>query len=240
MYEFRALPDDHEALAYSPLLRAARLTLGYLEAEGSISLTKTHAFKRTFVAWAAERFDWPGYSAEHLFQYNKVLNEADFPPLELLRFLMLELKFGRRVKDEFRLTKAGREMATSPGALLSELIPFYILRIDHASYGRFEDQPFGDCEIWLNVINVEAENGASERDLFAAFYGERSEEGGGWREVAVFSHYVLTPLEWSGLLSRQDAKDENGKRSRLYFKTPLWRAALKLDTGDMVAPASRH
>jgi len=60
--------------------------------EGPIGLTKTKAFKRTFVHWAAENFDWPGRSYDELFRYNKVLNEYEFPPLELLHFLLIALK----------------------------------------------------------------------------------------------------------------------------------------------------
>jgi hypothetical protein len=58
MIKFRELPDDHADLDYSPLLRAALLTLQYVEQNGPIGLTKTKAFKRVFVHWAAEHFDW--------------------------------------------------------------------------------------------------------------------------------------------------------------------------------------
>ncbi|MGX0978700.1 hypothetical protein ACSSVY_004440 [Roseovarius sp. MBR-51] len=51
MIEFRTLPDDHPALAHSPLLRAALLTLRYAQDHGAIGLTKTKAFKRVFVHW---------------------------------------------------------------------------------------------------------------------------------------------------------------------------------------------
>jgi hypothetical protein len=49
MIEFRTLPDDHSDLAHSPLLRAALLTLRYVQEHGAIGLTKTMAFKRVFV-----------------------------------------------------------------------------------------------------------------------------------------------------------------------------------------------
>ena len=62
--EFRTLPDDHPDLARSPLLRAALLTLRYAQKHGAFGLTKTMAFKRVFVHWAVEHFDWPGKSAE--------------------------------------------------------------------------------------------------------------------------------------------------------------------------------
>ena len=60
MIEFRQLPDDHPDLAHSPMLRAALLTLQYAHEHGSIGLTETKAFKRVFVHWAVEHFDWPG------------------------------------------------------------------------------------------------------------------------------------------------------------------------------------
>ncbi|MGO4917759.1 hypothetical protein [Pseudogemmobacter sp. W21_MBD1_M6] len=240
MIEFRQLPDDHPDLVYSPLLRAARLTLSYVAEEGPIKLTKTKAFKRTFVHWAAEHFDWPGRSYEDLFRYHKVLNEYDFQPLELLHFLLISLKLGRHYKGEFRLTNKGRELSQSAGALYRELISFYVLDVDHASYGRFDARPFGAWDTWLNVINIEAENGASERALYGVFYGEGPDwDNGGWREMAAFSHYVLMPLEWSGLISVHDTKDA-GRTVRMCFKTPLWRSALKLDTDNMLERAPLH
>ena len=66
MIKFRTLPDDHPDLAYSPLLRGALLTLQYAQQHGAIGLTQTKAFKRVFVHWAVENFDWPGLSAEEM------------------------------------------------------------------------------------------------------------------------------------------------------------------------------
>lgn len=238
--EFSQLPDDHPDLGYSPLLRAARLTLAYALDEGPIGLTKTKAFKRNFVHWAAKRFNWPGHSYDELFRYNKVLNEYDFPQLELLHFLLITLKLGRHYKNEFRLTKRGRELSYSSGALFHEVIPFYILHVDHSSYGRIAERPIGNWDVWLNVMNTEVENGVSERKLFSAFYGDGSDwDNDGWRDMAVFSHFVLKPLEWSGLISTHEA-EEAGRSAQFCFKTPLWRSAMKLDTDHKLAPAPRH
>ncbi|MCF3595755.1 hypothetical protein LZG00_17330 [Rhodobacteraceae bacterium LMO-12] len=240
MISFRQLPDDHSDFIYSPLLRAARLTLGYMIENGPIGITKTKAFKRYFVKWAAEHFAWPGKGYEDLMRYHKVLNEYDFPPLELLHFLLVELKLGRHYREEFRLTKRGLQMAQAPGALFQQLIPFYILDVDHASYGRFQDRPFGKWDVWLNVLNVEVENGASERALFETFYGRNSDwDNDGWREMGAFSHCVLKPLEWAGLLSIHEAT-EKGRAAHMCFKTPLWQSALPLDTDSMLSPAPRH
>jgi hypothetical protein len=146
--------------------------LQYAQEHGGIGLTKTKAFKRVFVHRAVEHFDWPGSSAEEMFRYNKVINEYEFPPLEVLHYLLITLRLGRHFKGEFRLTKRGAELAQAPAQLFAEVIPFFVLKIDHASYARFEERPFGQWDVWMNVINVEADHGTTERALFAAFYGD--------------------------------------------------------------------
>ena len=238
MIELRTLPDDHPDLAHSPLLRAALLTLRYAQDHGAIGLTKTKAFKRVFVHWAVENFDWPGRSAEEMFRYNKVINEYEFPPLEVLHYLLVSLRLGRHFKGEFRITKRGTELARSPGRLFAELIPFFVLEIDHASYSRFEGRPFGKWDVWMNVTNVEADHGTTERALFAAFYGEGPDwDNSGWREMAAFSSCVLRPLEWAGLLA-ETREEHDDKHVHHVFKTPLWRSALKLDTDDILLPVA--
>ena len=107
MIEFRPLSDDLPDLAHSPMLRAALLTLRYAQEHGGIGLTQTKAFKRVFVHWAVEHFAWPGKSAEEMFRYSKVINEYEFPPLEVLHNILITLRLGRHFKGEFRLTKRG-------------------------------------------------------------------------------------------------------------------------------------
>ena len=75
MIESRSLPDDNPDLACSPLLPAALLTLRYVQEHRAVGLTKTMAFKRVFVHWAVEHFDWPGKSAEEMFRYSNVINQ---------------------------------------------------------------------------------------------------------------------------------------------------------------------
>jgi hypothetical protein len=71
-----------------------------------------------------------------------------------------------------------------------------VLRIDHASYARFDERPFGKWDVWMNVINVEADHGTTEAALFEAIYGEPKDwHTAGWREMAAFSSCALRPLE---------------------------------------------
>lgn len=241
MIKFRKLPDDHPDLNHSPLLRAAMLTLRHVQDHGPIGLTRTMAFKRVFVHWAAAHFDWPGQGHDDLFRSHKVLNEADFPPLELLHFLLIHLKLARHYKGEFRITRRGADLAQSPGKLFDDLIPYYVLNIDHAAYSRFDDRPMGAWDLWLNVINVEADQGASEHDLYAAFYGDGADwDNAGWRNIAAFSACVLLPLEWSGLIAMTHEDTFDARLVHHVFKTPLWRSVLKLETDELLEPVQLH
>lgn len=241
MIAFHTLAHDAPELDLCPLLRAAQMTLQYAVEHDGIGLTQTKAFKRVFVHWAAEHFDWPGMGYEELFRYNKVLNEYEFPPLEMTHFLLKELKLGRHYKGQFKATKKGTPLAAQRGKLFGELVPFFLFNIDHGSYSRFGEQPVGNWDTWLNVINVEADYGADEKHLFKTFYGyEASFAEGNWREAAVFSSCVLKPLEWTGLLDSVTSRDENGVPQHHYVKTQLWRSVLKLDTDPLLAPVQKH
>lgn len=241
MIAFKTLPNDAPELDLCPLLRAAQMTLQYAVEHNGIELTQTKAFKRVFVHWAAEHFDWPNMGYEELFSVNKVLNEYEFLPLEMTHFLLTQLKLGRHYKGRFKTTKQGAAMAADRGKLFAELVPFFILGIDHSSYGRFAEQPVGNWDMWLNVINVEADQGADEKHLFKTFYGyEASFAEGNWREAALFSSCVLKPLEWAGLLESAASKDKNGLTQHHYVKTQLWRSSLKLDTDDLLKHNQKH
>jgi len=50
MIPFKPITDDEAALAYSPLLKAALLTIGYIEANGPIGLTPVRGAQAIFRA----------------------------------------------------------------------------------------------------------------------------------------------------------------------------------------------
>jgi len=101
---------------------------------GLLRLTPNKAFKRVFVHWAAEHFEWPDMGYDELFHVNKVLNEYEFPPLELLHFLLVELKLGRHYKGQFKITKRGAKLLAHPAQILDAIVPFYLMNMDHSSY----------------------------------------------------------------------------------------------------------
>ncbi len=226
---FKPLSDDDPLLLSSPLMRGVLKTAEYIEAHGGIGLTKSGAFNRKFVHWAAAAFDWPGYSEEELFSINKVLNEWDFPPVSDIHALLQEFKLARRFKGKFILTKAGKELVAHPGRLFPVLASNYLFRLDHGAHLRAEDGILESWDIFLNVINVEANHGTSQPALRKALYGDPEPSAYGFDPIASTLYItVLRSLCWVGLLHEEEG--DAGLSDRRFIKTELWRRVLRLET----------
>ena len=241
MIEFRQIDDAEPALAQSPMVRALEKTIAYIAENGGIGLTPSKAFKRVFVHWAAREFNWPGYSEEDLFAINKVLNEIDFGPLMDLHDVMIALKIGRHYKGQFKLSKAGQGLVGHPGRTFGIVTPFYLFEVNHARFSRFDDEPIlGNWDVFLNVLNVETEDGATGADLRQVLFGEPP-PGDRFDDVLSSLYIqVLRPLCWTGFLEENRAQGPFRTRESMFTKTPLWRAALRLETDGMVRRALRH
>lgn len=243
MIGIRELDDTDPALAFSPMVRGVDKIFAWISEHGGIPLTPSKAFKRVFVHWAAAEFDWPGHTEADLFAVNKVLNEHDFAPLMVLHDLMIATKLGRHYKGEFRLTKAGQALVGHPGRIFGTVVPFFLFRVDHASLSRFDDEPIlGNWDIFLNVLNVETEDGATGAHLRRVLHGE-PEMGPLPRYDDVMGQLytqVLRPLCWVGLLQQGRGIATYRFEEAVFMKTPLWRATLRLETDRMAGRAVRH
>lgn len=241
MIEFRQIDDANPALAHSPMVRALERTFAYIAEHGGIGLTPSKAFKRVFVHWAAREFGWPDYTEEDLFAINKVLNEIGFGPLMDLHDVMIELKIGRHYKGQFKLTKAGQRLVGHPGRIFGIVTPFYLFEVNHARFSRFDDEPIlGNWDVFLNVLNVETEDGATGTDLRKVLFGEHDPAVGFDNVLSSLYIQVLRPLCWTGLLEESRAEGSLRTRESTFAKTPLWRAALRLETDGMVQRERRH
>lgn len=232
---FQAPPGDEPLLETSPLIRGVRLTADYILANGGVGLTKSGAFNRKFVHWAAARFAWPDYTEEQLFRLNKVLDEPDFPPVGDIHVLLQGLQLGRRRKGAFLLTRAGQEFVASPGRLFAEVVPAYLYRMNHAAHLRFETRILGNWDNFLNVINVEAHHGTTLSDLRVALYGPPDPVLDRYDAVRSTLYItVVRPLAWAGLLMAE----RRGPIGRDYAisKSELWRRYLRLDTDEQLRP----
>jgi hypothetical protein len=239
MPSIKALSTDDPLLLTSPLVRGVLRTAEYIDANSGIGLTKSGAFNRKFVHWAAAAFDWPGYSEEDLFAVNKVLNEWDFPPVSDIHELLKGLKLGRHFKGKFVLTKAGKDLIADPGRIFSQLTPHFLFGFDHGAHLRAEDQVLGNWDIFLNVINVEADHGTSRFALRKTLYGDPDPSETFYDTTAsVLYVTVLRPLCWAGLLA--EGPVDRSLSNETFIKTDLWRQTLRLDTDKHLRPRVVH
>lgn len=231
----RRPPDDEALLETSPLVRSVLLTAEYMRGHGGVGLTRSGAFNRIFVHWAAVNFDWPDYPATDVFRFHKVLDERDFPPVVDIHVLLEGLQLARRRRSIFMLTSAGEELVSSPGRLFAELVPAYLFRMNHAGHLRDEPQLFESWDLFMNVINVTAHHPTTLTDLRAALFGSPDDEtdrfdASRWLLLVT----VLRPLSGAGLLKIQRQAQNGG--DFLITKTELWRRFERLETDSKLRP----
>lgn len=241
MIPFRPLSATEPALHDSPMLRGALLVISYIEANGPVGLTASRALKRDFVEWAAKAFDWEYYTAPDLYAVNKVLNESDFPPLVMLHEVLLSTKLATHRKGNLHLTRLATQLKGDPAGLWSVLARHLLCEIDHSKYTRYGDKLVGTWDIFLNVINVEAQYGVSEDRLLAVLFGGSEEDMryDDIRQRAALYLHVLRPLCWIGLLSEVRV-GQRFDRQEHFFKTSLWHRALTLETDRRLETTIKH
>ncbi|MEP0942006.1 MAG: hypothetical protein ABJH63_15300 [Rhizobiaceae bacterium] len=231
--QLNQLPSDEPELNQSKLLRAFEMTIEYAEMNNGIGLTKSQAFNRKFATWAAENFYWPEYSKEKLLRIQKVLNEEDVLPVMVIHDLMEIMKLGRHMRDGFKLSKRAKVLAVDRGKLFAELTQTYLFQYNHDRTSRYEFAAPGNWDIFLNVINVEAQQGLTEQHLVKTLYGYEHEDRILDRQYHAHSGFLLThvlrPLCWIGFLEAVRETDNILERP-VYWKTPLWSKCLTLDT----------
>ena len=231
MIPLKPVPNDEPALAQAPMLKAALSTFDYIDSHGPIGLTPTKALKRYFVQWAAEAFAWPNYTMADLYAVNKVLNEADFPPLTLLHDALLAAKLTKHYKGTMRLTALAQTLRSKPAELWALLANTLLCSLDHSGYTRFGDSLAGNWDVFLNVINIEADHAVTEEHVFSVLFGAPETDiwTAHYRLASTFYIHVLRPLCWLGLLAEHQVGQGLLKRA-IFTKTPLWPAAFALET----------
>lgn len=214
-------------LSGSPMCVNAMTVLTRANDDGGITLTKSGAFYRKFVTWAAEVFCWTGYEAEKLYVVNKVLNEPDFPPLAIMHELLVGARLMRHYKGKARLTKAGKAIIGDYGALQTELFDTFFLALDHGAYERFPiEYDEADIAHFLGAIHNRLDGWVSLTEL------------AGWcLPLDLITRYRFGPLEdacyyllsrlirpllWLGMIEEMPTEDRLRIEERQYRKTPLF------------------
>lgn len=242
MIKLRDIADDNPVLDHSRLLKAMEHAFDYAADHGGIGLTQTKAFNRKFAHWMADHSPWPRYHTGELMRLNKVLNEWDVPHAMVVHDLMVVAKFGRHTKGKFQVSKTAKDLSSRRGKFFAKIAETYLFEYNHARNARSEFTAPGNWDIFLNIINVEAEQGLTEAHLVKTLYG--LENRGHVIDREYYDHagflftHVLQPLSWIGFL--EETTDGNRVSDRTYWKTPLWRASLQLETDNMVDVPYRH
>jgi hypothetical protein len=105
---------------------------------------------------------------------------------------------------------------------------------------RRPDRFDGDWRVILGVINLEAHEGASDEQIYAAILGVSEEQAKrDYVLTAILYGYVLRPLAWAGLLA--EVRTGTGFAiQHIYFKTPLWHDAFQLPSDELLPTITRH
>jgi len=216
-------------LSGSLVLNHARLVMEPLEADGGVKLTATGAFSRKFVTKMVEDFRWPGFEAEKVWRFNKVLNEADFPPLDYIHAVLDVAGLARKYKGTLRATKKGRalrrpDVAGELNAVLFEAtFQRYNLRYLDRMVFKDDFQPQIGVILYLMRAFPAAPRTAGELCRATTLPIEPSEKHPYYKPENVFRWRVLTYLELFGLIERT-APAANDERSapELFAKRPLF------------------
>lgn len=214
-------------LSGSPMCVNAMKVLTRASEDGGITLTKSGAFYRKFVTWAAEDFGWPDYEAEKLYVVNKVLNEPDFPPLAIMHELLLGARLLRHYKGKALPTKAGMAMIGDYGALQAELFDSFFLALEHGAYERFPIE-YEDADLvhFLGVIHnrlgdwvplTELAGWCLPLDLITSYRFSPVQDA----SFYLFSR-LIRPLLWFGMIEQMPTEDRFRIEDRQYRKTPLF------------------
>lgn len=226
--EFLPVQDVQVLWRHAPILRAAVRTLHYLIDNGPIGLTGSMALPARFVEWAAEVFEWPGYSLAELYGANSELEEHHFPPLEVLHDVLVATRLARHDRGHLAISGFGQVCVRAPARLWELITCELLFNTDHCRY-VYEGFRFdGDWDMILEVLNLTVDAGADEAQICEALLQASDIPAGRdpITQLIIFMN-VVRPLTWAGLLA--EVRSGSGAHGDcVYVKTPLWRAALAL------------
>jgi hypothetical protein len=223
-------------LSGSPMAINGMKVLTRASEDGGIMLTKSGAFYRKFVTWAAEDFRWPDYEAERLYVVNKVLNEPDFMPLAIMHELMIGARLLRHYKGKALPTKAGKAMIDDHGALEAELFDALFLALDHGAYERFPIE-YDDADIghFLRVVQNRLDDWVPMAELAGWCLPLDLITSYRFSPASDACYYLLSrlirPLLWLGMIEQQSEDDRRARiEDRRYRKTALFGRLLSFKT----------
>jgi len=224
--------DDDPLLDTSPVMRTIDfLAAQFEEHPKGIPLTKSKALRRNVVADAILTIQWPDWTESEIyngFMPIKIADEYHFQPFCELRHIMWDMGLFRHYRDHLRLSKVGKALFANRFKSFNAITREMIFEAEQFEYSRFNQGILGTWDIWLNVIDIEAQTSVSGKVLTEVFYGPDTIGNIYDPRTSALYDGVLKPLVWAGLLNEN--KDLGRKLSeRVYTTTPLWHRYLELD-----------
>jgi hypothetical protein len=224
-------------LATSQLCVNGMKLLEYARQNDGIRLTSSGNLYRRCVEWAAEEFQWPGYEPKVLYSVNKVLNEADFPPLFSLHDTFMNGRLLRHLKGRAVLTKAGAKLVGQHGKL--QVMLFNRVFFDSDPYGydpRVIDLGLWDIRHILGVVGNRLSGWTSLSDFTkwcvpVEIFPTTGTLGAQYNACLYVALHAIRPLTWLGLVEAFPGEGNAiAMEKRLLRKTDLFDNFVRLVT----------
>lgn len=232
----------------APMLLNARLFLRAVADAGSLKATAKGNLTRKFVASMLDRLHCEPGHVDSVRAVNKVINEADFWPLHIVRVIVELARLVRRTKGVFRTTKKRQALLAEEmaGALYALLFRTHFRKFNLAYLDRLAEIHSLQATVGFSLFMVgrHADQWVKPEKLapLVLFPVAKAELAtlppwalGPW---SVESR-ILRPLVSFGLLERRELPSEDRwMKPYEVRKTKLFDRFLQFDLGDVAGPTS--
>jgi hypothetical protein len=219
---------SREEIAGSPIARNTVILLRQAIEHGGLPLTATGNLTRALVAEMCKLIAWPDFNQADTFRFNKVINEADFLPLHVVRQLAQAATLVRAQRGTLVVTPLGKSMLDDArqGSLLAILFHLAFWHMDLGYFGRglLGSWPQPDAGVVLWSLSACAHEWQSAEKLTRlCTIPEPAMLSGPWDKTRyAMEANILRPLLWFGLLDQRSEKIHDSTERRFYRKVPLF------------------
>ena len=237
-----------DEIAGSAVARNTLIVLRQAIERGGLPLTATGNLSRAVVAEMRKLIEWPGYDQADAFRLHKVINEPDFLPLHIVRWLAEAAGLVQIRRSKLVATPLGKSMLNDAqqGSLPAILFHLALWRMDLGYFGRglLGTWPQSDAGVVLWSLSVCASDWqTSEKLTRLCTIPEPAMLSGTWdRTPYAMEARILRPLLWFVLLehrSEKIAESRFGER-HFYRKAALFDRMLSFDVAVDSMNGARH
>jgi hypothetical protein len=222
-------------------IAATQGLLRHVRDAGGLKLTAGGNLTRAAVADIMAAPDWASFELARLTEYSKVVNETDLQPVHFIRLVAQGAGLLRKLHGRLEVTQRGRAMAAPERQpeLLALLVRTALWKVNLAYFDRAGLGPWPQSMIGLVLwgLSVAAADWqprdkltrlcAIPVDGVLDVYPVLPDYAFEWR--------ALKPLEWLGLLQRQEAD-----LIQVYRKSALFDRLLRFDVPVETVAGPRH